>query len=192
MPLRPQGAHHTCRGAHVCVLESRPCVLGTPKVVPWCLLGAVKAFLGAPSFESPPPPLPPFKEQCGSFSLFLEETSICLRRHNGIINNYKLKFQKSISLHLHHLSQVRAQCPSGAHAVHVWRARDARLARPRCVSGSPVVRAQCVSGSPVVRVRPARGVHLARQWCASGPPATSSHGSWSLNHQTSRIFLLSS
>ena len=36
------------------------CVLGTPKVVPWCPFGAVKASLGAPSFESPIPS--PLKE----------------------------------------------------------------------------------------------------------------------------------
>ena len=35
--------------------------------------------------------------------------------------NYKLKFQ--VSLHLHHLSQVCARCPSSAHVVHVWLAR---------------------------------------------------------------------
>ena len=124
MPLWPRGAHHTCRGAHVCVLESCPCVLGMPKVVPWCLLGAVKASL------------------------------ICLRKHNGIMNNYKLKFQKSFSLHLHHLSQVCARCPSGAH--------DAHLVRTRCMFGLPVVCARCTSGSPMV----------------------SSLSPWSLNHQT--------
>ena len=42
-----------------------------------------------------------------------------------MINNYKLKFQKSLSLHLHHLSQVLARCPPGEHVVHVWLARSA-------------------------------------------------------------------
>ena len=137
--------------------------------------------------------------------------------------NYKLKFQ--VSLHLHHLSQVRARCPSGAHTVHVclvlsvravrvwparsahlarpWCARGARLALPRCASGSPVVhawcasgspvvRAQCASGSPTVHARCASGQPTVRARCVSGSPVASSHGSWSLNHQTSRISLLSS
>ena len=42
--LWSRGAHHICRGAHMCVLECRLCVLGTPKAMPWCLLGAVKVF----------------------------------------------------------------------------------------------------------------------------------------------------
>ena len=142
----------------MCVLESHSCVLGTAKAIPWCPLGTIKASLGAPSFESPTSPLPPLKEQYEPLSLFMEETSICLRRHNGIVNNYKLKFQKSLSLHLHHLSQVRTRCPSGAHAVHVWRACGACLARPQCASGSPVA---------------------------------SSLSPWSLNHQTSKLSLLS-
>ena len=172
MPLRPRGAHHTCRGAYVCVLESHPCVLGTLKVMPWCLLGAVKASLGAPSFESPTPPT--LKEQHKPFSLFLEETSICLRRHNGIINNYILKFQKFLSLHLHHLNQVRAQRLSGAHAMHVWLAHSARLACSRCVSGSPVVRVRCAFGSPVVHSRCASGSPAVHALCVSGSPAASS------------------
>ena len=131
------------------------CVLGTPKAVSWCPLGAIKAFLGGSFLWVTYPRL---KEQYESLSLFMEETSICLRRHNGIINNYKLKFQKSFNLHLHHLSQVRTRCPSGAHAVHVWRACGACLARPQCASGSPVA---------------------------------SSLSPWSLNHQTSKLSLLS-
>ena len=95
--------------------------------------------------------LPPLKEQYEPFSLFLEETSICLRRLNGIINNYILKFQKSLSLHLHHLSQVRAQCLSGAHTVHVWLAHGARA-----------VRIWLACGTRAVLVWLARGACLAR------------------------------
>ena len=157
MPLRPRGAHHTCRGAHVCVCSShvhvsyahpRPCH-GAP---------LVQSRL-RPSFESPTPRS--LKEQYGRFSLFLEKTSICLRRHNGIINNYILKFQKSFNLHL--------QPKSGARVMPIWCAHGACLARSRCQSDSPAVRVQYVSGSP----------------------AAFSLSPWSLNHQTSRISLLS-
>ena len=72
--LRSQGAHHTCRGAHVCLLECRSCVLGMPKEVPWCPLGAVKAFPWC-LLESPTTSL---KEQYKLFSRCLEETSYML------------------------------------------------------------------------------------------------------------------
>ena len=111
-----------------------------------------RLLLVASSFESPTPP-PLLKEQYEPFSLFLEETSICLRKHNGIIIliiNYN---SKSLNLHLHHLSQVRARSPSGAHAVHVWLARCARLACSLCASGLPMC---------------ARGARLARPWCGQG------------------------
>ena len=172
--MPPRGAHHTCRGAHVCLLELRRVSLarqGHGMVPPWCSQG-FSWWLPSLSHLLLPPLL--LKEQYGSFSLFLKETSICLRRHNGIINNYKLKFQKSLSLHLHHLSQVRARCPFGAHAVHVWLSHSAR--------------AMCVW--------PALGARLARPWYARGAnlarPRCSSHSPWSLNHQTYRISLLSS
>ena len=116
--------------------------------------------------------LPLLKEQYKLFSLFLDETSICLRRHNGIINNYILKFQKSFSLHLHHLSQVRAPCLFGAHAVHVWLARNARvvriwLARLRCASGPLAMcvwLARGVRGACLARLRCMCGACLARSW----------------------------
>ena len=92
-----------------------------------------------------------------------------MQRHNGIINKYKLKFQKSLSLHLYHLSQVRVRCPSSVHAVHVWPAR----------------------GAHAVHVWLARGARLARLRCAFGLPAVSSLSPWNLNHQTSRLSLLS-
>nr|CAN83949.1 hypothetical protein VITISV_043671 [Vitis vinifera] len=37
---------HMSWSSCVCVLESRLCVLRTPKAVPWCPFGAVKASLG--------------------------------------------------------------------------------------------------------------------------------------------------
>ena len=120
--------------------------------------------------------------------------------------NYKLKFQVPQPSSAPPKLGACARCPSGVHAVHVWlthSARGVRLARSRCASGSPVVHAWCASGSPVVRARCASGsptVHArcasgyptVRARCVSGSPVASSHGSWSLNHQTSRISLLSS
>ena len=138
-----------CLSRVVCLRHAQ----GRAMVPPWCGQGF---SWWLPSLSH----IPPLKEQYMPFSLFLEETSTYLRRHNGIINNYKLKFQKSLSLHLHHLIQVRAQCPSGAHAVHVWLTRGACLARPRCVSGSPTV--------PVWLTR---GARLDRLRCAFGSPA---------------------
>ena len=82
-----------------------------------------------------------------------------MRKHNGIINKYKLKFQKSLSLHLHHLSLVRAQYMSSSPAVRVWLAHNARLAR-----------SQCASGSLTMRVWPTRGARLTRPPCESGSP----------------------
>ena len=111
--------------------------------------------------------------------------------------NYKLKFQ--VSLHLHHLSEVRARCPSGAHAVRVWPARGAHMARPcaRAVrvwlaGDARLARPWCARGARLAHPRCARGARLARPQCTFGTLATSSHGSWSLNHQTSRISPLSS
>ena len=103
---------------------------GRAMVAPWC-------GQGFPLVLPPLSHLSPLKEQYGSFSLFLEETSICLRRHNGIINKYKLKFQKFLNLHLHHLSLVHVRCPYGVHVVHVWLARNARS---RCASDPLAVR----------------------------------------------------
>ena len=130
----------------------------------------------------------PLKEQYKPFSLFFEETSICLMRYNGIINNYKLKFQKSLSLHLHHLSQVHARCLSGAHAVPIWCVCDACLAHSQCVCamlvwpphGARLARSRCTFSSPMVCAQ-----------CAYGSPVASSLSPWSLNHQTSRLSLLS-
>ena len=131
--------------------------------------------------------------------------------------NYKLKFQ--VSLHLHHLSQVRARCSFGVHTVHVWLTLSALAVRiwlarvcARCASsplamrvwlasgaramrvwlahGARLARPRCASGSPTVRVWLAHDARLARPRCASGSPAASSHGSWSLNQQTSMISLL--
>ena len=107
---------------------------GYAMVPPWCC--QCFSLVLPPLNHLPPSPL---KEQYESFSLFMEETSICLRRHNGILNKYK-KFQ--LSLHLHHISLVHVWCPSGAHAV----------------------RARCLSGSPAVRIWPARGMRLALPW----------------------------
>ena len=77
---------HGLHATHV-VEPMRACsiamhVLSTPKTLPGCLLGAVKA---RPWCSSPLRHPPPLKEQYGPFSKFLEETSICLRRHNGNI-----------------------------------------------------------------------------------------------------------
>ena len=146
---------------------------GHAMVPPWCSQG-FSWWLPSLSHLLLPPLL--LKEQYGSFSLFLKETSIYLRRHNGIINNYKLTFQKSLSFHLHHLSQVCA--------------RDAHLVRTRCMSSSPAMCARCASGPPAVRVWLARGVRLACSRCVSGSPMASSLSPWSLNHQTSRLSLL--
>ena len=96
------------------------------------------------------------------------------QRHNGIINNYILKFQKSLILHLHHLSQVHARCLFGAHAMPIWCARDAHLVRMRCMFGWPVVRAcgarlaplQCASGLLAVHVWLAHGVRAVCVWFA--------------------------
>ena len=78
--------------------------------------------------------------------------------------NYKLKFQ--VSLHLHHLSQVRARCPAGAHTVHVWLVLSVRAVRVwpsryACwlVRGARVWLAH---GARTVRVWLAHGARLAR------------------------------
>ena len=68
---------------------------------------------------------------------------------------YKLKFQ--VSLHLHHLSQVRTRCSFGAHAVHVWLALSALAVRIWVAR----VRARCVSGPLAMRVWLAHGARLA-------------------------------
>ena len=83
---------------------------------------------------------------------------------------------------------ARSRCVSGLLVVRIWLTR----VRGRCASGSPVVRARCASNSPTVRARYASDSPLVHARWASGLPAASSHGSWSLNHQTSRISLLSS
>ena len=54
--LRPQGAHHTCHGAHVCALECRLCGLGTPKSCHGAPLVQSRPSLGAPLINLPPPP----------------------------------------------------------------------------------------------------------------------------------------
>ena len=89
-----------------------------------------------------------------------------MRRHNGIINNYKLKFQKSLGLHLNHLSQVRVRCPSGVHVVHVWLTCSARTmliwptrgARVWLACGVRLACLRCASNSPMVRVWLAHGL----------------------------------
>ena len=176
--------HASCRCGHevhtthvvepMCVCSSRIMCLrhaqGCAMVPPWC--GQCFSWW-LPHLSHLPPTPSLLKEQYGSFSLFLEETSICLRRHNGIINNYKLKFQ---------VPQPSSAPPkSGAHAMPIWCTHDACLTRPQCTRGARLARSRCASGSPVVRAR-----------CTSGLPAASSHSPWSLNHQTSRISFLSS
>ena len=52
--------------------------------------------------------------------------------------------------------------------------------------------ARCPSDAHVVHVWLSHSARLARPWCTSGSPTVSSHGSQSLNHQTSKISLLSS
>ena len=127
---------------------------GRAMVPPWCGQGFPWCSLLWVTFP------PPIREQYEPFSLFMEETSICMRKHNGIINKYKLKFQKSLSLHLHHLSLVRAQYMSSSPTVRVWLAHNARLAH-----------SQCVSGPLAVHVWLAHRASLARPWCTSGSPA---------------------
>ena len=72
-------ATHVVEPMRACLIAMH--VLSTPKALPGCLLGAVKA---RPWCSSPLRHPPPFKEQYEPFSKFLEETSICLRRHNEI------------------------------------------------------------------------------------------------------------
>ena len=162
MSLRPWGACHTCRGAHVCVLKCRPCVIGTPKVVPWCPLGAVKAFPWCSLLELPTPPL---KSNIGCFHCFW-------RRHQYVwgdimeyLNKYKINQIPKISLYTNSI----AWCAHGACLARPWCTRNARLARPWCAPGSPLVQVRCASSSPAV----------------------SSLSSWGLNHQTSKLSLLS-
>ena len=160
MPLRPW-VHTTHVVEPMCVSSSRVVCLrhaqGRAMVPPWCCQGF--------SWWLPPlSHLPPLKSNTGRFHCFL-------RRHNGIINNYKLKFQ---------VPQPSFAPPkSGARAIPVWCARgaclacpqcahDARLARSRCASSSPMVHAWCASGSPAVRIWPARCARLAHPWCARG------------------------
>ena len=150
----------TCSSHIVCLRHSQ----GHAMVPPWCGQGF---FWWLPSLSR----LPPLKEQYKPFSLFLKETSICLRKHNGNNNfNYKLKFQ---------VPQPSSAPPkSGALAMPIWYAHGACLARPQCASGPLTVRillargaravcvwlacgarptrSRCASCSPVVRVRPAR------------------------------------
>ena len=131
------------RVASVCPRHAQ----GRAMVPPWCGQGFPWCSL---LWVTYPLPLPPLKEQYGSFSLFLEETLICLRRHNEIINNYKLKFQ---------VPQLSSAPPkSGAHAMPIWCAHSACLARPLCVL--------CTSGPLAVRVWLAHGARAMRVWLA--------------------------
>ena len=65
-------ATHVVEPMRACSIAMPGCLLGAVKARPWC----------SSPLRHPPPPL---KEQYGPFSKFLEETSICLRRHNGDI-----------------------------------------------------------------------------------------------------------
>ena len=139
-----------CLSRVVCLRHIQGCAM----VPPWCGQGF--------SWWLPPlSHLPPLKEHYGSFSLFLKETSICLRRHNGIIILiYKLKFQ---------VPQPSSAPPkSGARAMLIWCTHGACLARPQCARGARLAHSRCVSGSPVVRSRCASGSPMVRVWLAYG------------------------
>ena len=107
-----------CSSCVVCLKHAQ----GRAMVPPWC-------DQGFPWWLPPLSHLPPLKEQYELFSLFLNETSICLRRHNGITNNYKLKLQVLQPSSALPKSGARARSPFGVHAMHVWLARSARAVR---------------------------------------------------------------
>ena len=60
-----------------------------------------------------------------------------------------------------------------------------------CTRGACLTRSRCASGWPAMHVWLAHGARLACSWCVSGLLAASSLSSWSLNHQTSKLSLLS-